>query len=532
MILCGSHAPVPYFNPAVTYTMRKLIVILGDQLNLDSVVFSDIDLSKDCVWMSEVKQESNHVWSHKARILLFLASMRNFARTLKSRGYWLIYHKIEDHDFSSIGTALLHDLRKFQPSSVELVQPGDHRVLQQITQTTRREGITLNVHEDQHFITTQAFFSDWFSRTKQPRMEYFYRRLRRTTGILMVGDKPVGGRWNFDKDNRQSFGKQGPGLLMAPSYPKTSKSFDSLKHYVERQFQDHPGYLEDFIWPTTRTQAVDALQDFIKHRLYSFGQHQDAMWIKQPFLFHSRLSTALNLKLLSPQEVMHAALGAWEHKRAPIASVEGFIRQIMGWREYVRGIYWAKMPDYEFSNALSAELPLPRFYWTGQTEMFCLQEIVLQILQYGYAHHIQRLMVTGLFCLLLGVQPRLVHEWYLAMFVDAVEWVEMPNTIGMSQYGDNGLLASKPYIASGKYIQRMSNYCSQCRYNPGRLDTDTACPFNILYWDFLLRHEKKFSQHPRMGLQIRNLEKFSRLERKRIRRHANKIRHACCDETV
>jgi deoxyribodipyrimidine photolyase-related protein len=293
---------------------------------------------------------------------------------------------------------------------------------------------------------------------------------------------------------------------------------------VEARFPEHPGSLVDFDWPLTTEEARLCLHDFIEKRLPDFGDYQDAMWTREPWLFHSRLSVVMNLKLLDPREVIAAAEKAYRSGSAPLAAVEGFIRQILGWREYVRGIYWHFMPDYVGLNELQATQPLPKFYWDGQTEMSCLHDAIGQTLRYGYAHHIQRLMVTGLFALLLGVRPQAVHEWYLAVYVDAIEWVELPNTLGMSQHGDGGIMASKPYIASGKYIQRMSNYCSGCRYDPAKSMGANACPFTTLYWDFLMRHEDRLKQNQRMSMQVRNLNRLSEGDKTAIREQAEAVR--------
>jgi deoxyribodipyrimidine photolyase-related protein len=289
------------------------------------------------------------------------------------------------------------------------------------------------------------------------------------------------------------------------------------------RFRDHPGSLSDFDWPVTLFQARTALSDFIVNRLPDFGDYQDAMWTGQPWLYHSRLSAAMNVKILNPREVVSAAEEAYRTGRAPLAAVEGFIRQILGWREYVRGIYWRFMPEYLERNALKATRPLPDFYWTGDTDFACLKAAIGQTLQFGYAHHIQRLMVTGLFALLLGVDPKHVHEWYLAVYVDAVEWVELPNTLGMSQFADGGIMASKPYCASGKYIQRMSNYCQGCRYDPAESTGETACPFTTLYWDFLMRHEAMLAANPRTVMQVKNLNRLSNEKKSAIRSQAKRL---------
>jgi deoxyribodipyrimidine photolyase-related protein len=351
--------------------------------------------------------------------------------------------------------------------------------------------------------------------------------MRREHRVLLdAAGEPEGGEWNFDSDNRKSFGKAGPPRLTdsAPRAFLPDATTREVLREVAEAFPDNPGDLASFDWPVTPAEALLALQDFIQHRLTYFGDYQDAMWTAEPWLFHSRLSAALNLKLLSPRVVIAAVEAEYRAGRAPLAAVEGFIRQILGWREYVRGVYWLHMPGYLERNALGADRPLPEFFWTGDTPMRCLADALGQTLRLGYAHHIQRLMVTGLYCLLLGVDPREVHRWYLSVYVDAVEWVELPNTLGMSQYADGGVMASKPYVASGKYIERMSNYCAGCRYRPDRASGEDACPFTTLYWDFLLRHEKLLAANQRMSLQVRNLARLSAGEREAITARAAAIR--------
>ncbi len=368
--------------------------------------------------------------------------------------------------------------------------------------------------------------------------------MRRKHNVLMDGDEPVGGVWNFDKENRRSFGKEGPGLVPKPVGFPPDATTRAVIELVKTKFAKHPGRLEKFDWPVTRAQAQEALADFIADRLPDFGRVEDAMWTREPYLYHSRLSAALNLKLLDPREVIAAAVAAWresgtcvslvqseKRKRKrdayatiPLPAVEGFVRQVLGWREYVRGVYWLHMPGYAERNVLGANQKLPGFYWTGDTEMNCLREVIGQTLEYGFAHHIQRLMVTGLYALLLGVDPVEVHKWYLAVYVDAVEWVELPNVLGMSQYADGGVMASKPYVATGKYIQRMSNYCDGCRFNPAKSTGPDACPFTTLYWDFLLRHETLLRRNQRMTMQLQNLSRKSAADRRAIRAAAQPLR--------
>ncbi len=344
----------------------------------------------------------------------------------------------------------------------------------------------------------------------------------------MENDQPAGGKWNFDAENRASFPAGGPGNIPQPDgFPPDEITLEVLR-LVEMRFPETRGSLRHFDWPVTPEQAQAALDDFIEHRLPLFGRFQDAMWTDQPVLYHSRLSAAMNLKLLEARDAVRAAEQAWRHGVAPLASAEGFIRQILGWREYVRGVYWLWMPEYAEWNFLEAHAPLPRFYWTGETEMRCLREVIGQTLERGYAHHIQRLMVAGLFALLAGVEPRRIHEWFLGIYVDAVEWVELPNVLGMSQFADGGRMASKPYAASGRYIARMSNYCRGCRYDPARAVGENACPFTALYWDFLMRNEAKLRRVPRMEMQLANLGRLGPAERRDIRRQAGHVLKEVC----
>jgi deoxyribodipyrimidine photolyase-related protein len=349
--------------------------------------------------------------------------------------------------------------------------------------------------------------------------------LRRAHGVLLDADGgPEGGDWNFDAENRGAFSKKGPGALPAPRAFAPDATTRDVLVLVETHFASHPGKLAAFDWPVTPEQAREALDDFLTHRLPHFGTYQDAMWSGEPWLYHSRLSAAMNLKLLDPRVVVRETERAYRDGRVPLASAEGFIRQILGWREYVRGIYWLYMPSYLKRNALDAHESLPSFYWNADTEMACLRDAITQTLDLGYAHHIQRLMVTGLYALMLGVDPTAVHEWYLAVYVDAVEWVELPNTLGMSQYGDGGVMASKPYVATGKYIQRMSNHCTSCRFDPAKNSGDDACPFTTLYWDFLMRHEPMLAANQRMSLQVRNLARITPKDRAAIQERATEIR--------
>ena len=505
-------------------SLRHLVIVLGDQLDETASALDGFDPACDRVWMAEVAEESEHVWSHKARVALFLSAMRHFAGQLGERGLPVDYHTLEDHDHASLGAALGASIERARPQALVLTRPGDHRVLEGLRRVAADQDVALDLREDRHFIGSPEDFASWARGRRQLTMEYFYRMLRKRTGYLMRDGEPVGGRWNFDADNRHSFGAQGPGWLPAPRRFEADAITREVLDLVDRRFADHPGSLAAFDWPVTRTQALLALEDFIAHRLPAFGAYQDAMWTGEPWLYHSRLAAALNLKLLSPVEVIEAAIAAHDGGAAPLAAVEGFVRQVLGWREFVHGLYWLRMPEYAQANALDASAALPAFYWSGETDMHCLAQALGQTLEHGYAHHIQRLMVTGLYALLLGVEPRQVHAWYLAVYVDAVEWVELPNTLGMSQYADGGLMGSKPYVASGRYIDRMSDYCRHCRFLPDRRVGDDACPFTTLYWDFLDRHRDRFATHPRAAMQWRNLRHVPKEEMEAIRARARAIR--------
>jgi len=505
--------------------VRNLVVVLGDQLDPRSSAFDDFDPRQDCVWMTEVASEARHVWTHKARIALFLTAMRHFRDALQKRRTKVWYRQLDDAenngDFASELEAAVGQLK---PERIVMVEPGEWRVLQLFGETAARLNVPLEVRPDRHFLCTHEEFAGHARGRKQLRLEYFYREMRRRYDVLMDGDQPEGGEWNYDASNRRAFSKAGPGDLAEPRRFHPDAVTRGVLQMVEQRFADHPGDLAKFDWPVTPKQARLALSDFVEHRLAHFGDYQDAMWTNEPLLYHSRLSAALNLKLLDPREVIEIAEAAYRADQAHLASVEGFIRQVLGWREYVRGVYWLYMPEYLERNSLGADLPLPDFYWTGETDMNCLHQAVSQTREYGYAHHIQRLMVTGLFALLLGVSPKEVHQWYLAVYVDAVEWVELPNTLGMSQFADDGIMASKPYVASGKYIDRMSNYCGECRFDPALATGDNACPVTTLYWDFLMRHQQRLAKNRRMSLQLKNLERKDERERRAIRQRAAEIR--------
>ena len=512
--------------------LRNLVVVLGDQLDLGAAAFDGFDAAQDAVWMAEVADESTHVWSSKQRTVMFLAAMRHFGLALQEAGRPLHYTRLDDPaNLGSLQAQLHAHIHQWRPTGLVMTAPGDWRVLQAIKGVARARGLPLDIREDRHFYSSVRDFAAHARGRKSLRMEYFYREMRKRHGVLMqagqgaAADQPEGGQWNFDADNREAFAAAGPGPVPPPARFEPDAVTREVIALVESRFANHPGQLDSFAWPVTREQALASLRRFIAQRLPLFGRYQDALWPGEPWLYHAHLAAALNCKLLQAREVVDAAVAAYRAGAAPLASVEGFVRQILGWREYVRGIYWTRMPGYAELNALDAQQDLPAWYWTGATDMACLRDAIGQTLAHGYAHHIQRLMVTGLFALMYGVQPQQVHAWYLAVYVDAVEWVELPNTLGMSQYADGGLMASKPYVATGKYIQRMSPHCKGCRYDPALRTGEKACPFTTLYWDFLMRHEATLAANPRMALQVKNLARLDEAQKLAIRERAAAIRN-------
>jgi deoxyribodipyrimidine photolyase-related protein len=512
---------------ALPHRVRHLVIVLGDQLDEQSSALQGFDAAQDVVWMAEVAEESTHVWSAKQRIAVFLSAMRHFAKALRARQVPLRYTCMEDPD--NLGTLALElgrAIAELQPAGLVLCAPGDWRVLQSLRAVAQQAKLALDLRDDPHFFSTVREFSAHAEGRKQLRLEYWYRALRKQHGILMDGAQPAGGQWNFDADNRESFGKAGPQNVPPPTRFAPDAITLEVIALVNQRFAAHPGRLDSFGWPVTRAQALLALQAFVQQRLPLFGKFEDAMWSGEVWLYHSHLSCALNLKLLQAREVVQAAEDAYRTGHAPLAAVEGFIRQILGWREYVRGMYWTQMPGYLQRNALDAQAELPAWYWSGATDMACLKDAIGQTLEHGYAHHIQRLMVTGLYALLFGMRPQAVHAWYLSVYVDAVEWVELPNTLGMGQFADGGLMASKPYVASGKYIQRMGNHCKGCKYDPALSTGDTACPYTTLYWDFLMRHETLLKKNPRLAMQLKNLQRLDLPTRDAIRAQADAHRQS------
>ncbi len=501
-----------------------LRLVLGDQLTATLSALRDLDPARDVVLLAEVRAETEYVPHHPQKIALVLSAMRHFAADLRARGVTVRYVALDEPGNSG---SLLGEVGRavadFLPEAVVITEPGEWRLFAEMQCWGKHLGLPVEIRTDDRFLTSRADFAAWMTGRKAPRMEHFYREIRRRTGLLMTADgKPKGGAWNYDADNRKAL-KPGTPLPPTPLFPP-DRTTQAVLDLVGTRFGHHFGRLEGFNWPATRIDALRLLDHFIRAGLPAFGDYQDAMQDGEPFLFHSRLSAALNIGLLEPLEVCRAAEDAYRHGLAPLNAAEGFIRQIIGWREYVRGIYWHHMPDYATLNALCADRSLPAFYWGGETDMNCLSQAIGQTRDHAYAHHIQRLMVTGNFALLLGVNPREVGEWYLAVYADAYEWVEMPNTHGMALFADGGVMASKPYAASGKYIDRMSNHCASCRYDVKSAEGEHACPFNALYWDFIARNEDRLARNPRMAMIYRSFAKMAPARRDALRARAQTLR--------
>ncbi|MCA0303054.1 MAG: cryptochrome/photolyase family protein [Proteobacteria bacterium] len=489
--------------------MSVLRVVLGDQLSADLPTLADLDREHDVVLMMEVAQEATYVRHHKQKLVLFLSAMRHFAADLAAAGIRVDYVRLDDPaNTGSFDGEVARALQRHRVERVVVTEPGEWRVQQAIETWSTRLGRPVEIRADTRFYASRARFEKWARGRRTWRLEHFYRELRREHGVLMDGDQPAGGAWNFDPENR----KRLPPDLPVPTRRRFAPDAVTreVMALVEARFPDHFGTLDAFGWPVTRTEALAALADFVDSALPRFGDYQDAMKAGAPFLFHSLLAPALNLGLLSAREVCAAAETAWRDGRAPINAVEGFVRQILGWREYVRGVYWTLMPDYAASNRLNASRPLPDFYWTGDTDMRCVAQAVAMTCDHAYSHHIQRLMVTGNFALLAGVAPEQIERWYLAVYADALEWVEMPNTLGMATFADGGRMASKPYAASGAYIDRMSDFCRGCAYDVKQKTGPKACPFNRLYWAFLIRNRGVLEGNPRLAMPYRTLAAWSK----------------------
>ncbi len=480
--------------------------ILGDQLNQSISSLCDVDKENDVIFMCEVWDEATYVRHHKKKIAFIFSCMRHFAQSLEEAGYNVHYVRLDDaNNTGSFLSELQRVISIHKPDEVVLTQPSEYRVLEFFQNL--QLPIPLHIREDDRFLCDQKTFKKWASGRKQLRMEYFYREMRKKYNILMQDDQPVGGAWNYDSDNRKS-PKQDlviPGHYTAHIDDITQEVIE----LVEKRFSDHFGDLKPFHFAVTRDQALYALDKFIQERLINFGDYQDAMVQGEPWMYHSHLSFYINCGLLLPLECVRAAEDAYYNKQAPLNAVEGFIRQIIGWREYVRGIYWLKMPNYEEENFLEATRKLPALYWGAETQMNCMRQCVKETKENSYAHHIQRLMVLGNFALIAGLDIKEVNEWYMIVYADAYQWVELPNVSGMILFADGGFLGSKPYAASGSYINKMSNYCKNCRYSVHKKNGPQACPFNYLYWNFLIENKDKLRGNHRLGMIYKTLERMN-----------------------
>jgi len=501
--------------------MSSIIAILGDQLNLNISSLKNCDKEKDIILMCEVLEECNTPRHHKKKIAFILSSMRHFADELKKSGFNILYVKLDDEDNThSFKSEILRFCKRYNVNKVKITNPGEYRVLQNLN-FLKQENINLQIIEDDRFLCSIDEFKDFAKGKKSILMESFYRKMRVKYGILMDGDKPVGGKWNYDLENRKPPKKD----LRIPDHYRNQPDqiTKTVMDLVNKKFSNHFGDIEPFYFAVNSNQAMSAFKKFINERLENFGTYQDAMIEDEDFMFHSHIGFYLNNGLLEPLEVIKLVEEEYKKGKVNINSAEGFIRQILGWREYIRGIYWLKMPEYKKLNFLNAKNKLPEFYWSGKTKMNCVKECVRNTKQNSYAHHIQRLMVLGNFALIAGIDPHKVNEWYLIVYADAYEWVELPNVSGMVLFADGGILATKPYAASGSYINKMSNYCKNCSYKVKEKNGEEACPFNYLYWNFLLENKSVLSKNHRMAMVYRVLEKFDKEKIENIKNDSQKF---------
>ena len=501
--------------------IKEVRLILGDQLYGGHSWFDKVN-PEVLYLMMEVRSETDYVSHHIQKVVAFFAAMRTFAADLSAKGHQILYLGLDDpRNKQSFGENLMWVLEENPEAAWAYQLPDEYRLDQLFMELSSQFKVSSRRVDTEHFLCERGAVKDFFVGKKQYLLESFYRHLRKQTGLLMEGSKPSGGKWNFDSENRQKYYGQVP----LPPRLKLANQVDELLEMVRKAGVQTIGSIHNnqLEWPINRVQSLQLLEHFCKHGLPHFGSYQDAMSEADPFLFHSRISFALNAKILHPREVLNRVVQEWEDRpdQISLAQVEGFVRQILGWREYIRGIYWAEMPAYLESNALGHKLPLPSWFWNAKTRMRCLSHSIEQSLKYAYAHHIQRLMVTGNFALLAGIAPAEVDRWYLGIYIDAIEWVELPNTRGMSQFADGGLLATKPYVSSANYLRKMGHYCEECSYDAKSRHGMLACPFNSLYWDFHDRHREKLIRNPRIGMVYRTWDKMDSAEQVAIRNKAS-----------
>ncbi|WP_420142928.1 cryptochrome/photolyase family protein [Sphingomonas sp.] len=500
--------------------MITLAPVLGDQLSLGLSSLAGADPGSTVILMMEVAEETGYARHHKAKIAYILSAMRHHAEALRAEGWRVDYVPLDDPDNQGSFTGeVARAVARHAPDRIVATEAGEWRVQAMLESWETLFGLPVEICPDDRFLARHAEFDAWAEGRRELRMEYFYRSMRVRTGLLMTPEgEPEGGRWNYDTENRKP--AKADLLMPRPLSFTPDVVTEEVLALVAARFADHPGSLDGFVYAVTRADAERQADAFFAHALPEFGPYEDAMLTGERHLWHSILSPYLNSGLLDPLDLCRRAEAEYRAGRAPLNSAEGYIRQILGWREYMRGIYWREGPDYVARNALDHRRALPAFYWSGETDLFCLRETIGQTLATAHAHHIQRLMVTGNFALLIGADPAEVHRWYLEIYLDAYEWVELPNTLGMSQFGDGGIIASKPYISSGAYIDRMSDYCGQCRYDVKQRTGPDACPFNALYWDFLARHRERFAGNQRMRGPYRNWDRFDDATQAAIRAQA------------
>ena len=503
--------------------MTTLKLVLGDQLNPNHSWFADADPEAIIVFM-EVHQETQYVLHHAQKVIAIFAAMRDLAGWLSSRGHRVHYLAIDDpENLQAFGPNLDWMLARYEATGFLYQEPDEWRLDQQLADYVALCAVPGKMVDSEHFLTRRETAGELFRDRKQWLMESFYRHMRVRHDVLMEGrNRPVGGKWNFDQDNRKPW----PGHPTEPADRRPRHDHSALWQIIVRSGVRSFGepQARDFAWPLNRAEALAQLDDFVTHALPHFGDYQDAMSSRGKRLFHSLLSFALNVKMLNPAEVIARAVAAGRDGSAPLEAVEGFVRQILGWREYVRGFYWSKMPGYAEENYFGHDRDLPPWFWTGETQMNCLSQAIGSSLEDAHTHHIQRLMVIGNFALLAGLDPRQVHQWYLGIYIDAFEWVELPNTLGMSQFADGGLLATKPYVSSAAYIHRMSDYCSDCRYDRKQRLGPEACPFNALYWDFFDRNRARLAANHRLAMPLRQLDRMELGDLQAIREQASAFR--------
>lgn len=488
--------------------MDTLRVILNDQLSLDISSLQDVDKSKDQVLLVEDLDYYQHVKHHKQKLILLIAAQRKFAQKLEEQDFKVVYKKLTNTTKSlNIWDELDKLASQKKPKRIVITHPSEYHVLQKLIKFKSKTKIPVEILEDDSFISSIEEFKEFAKDKKNLTMEFFYRKLRQKHNVLMENGVPIGGKYNYDAQNRKPPAKNLKAIK--PYQVKLDQIVSEVIQLVQDKFKDHFGSI-DFKYATSREQALRVLTKFIQEKLTKFGDYQDAMLEADPWLYHSHISMYLNIGLLNPKECILKAQDAYFDHKAPLNSVEGFIRQILGWREYVRGIYWFKMPSYAKENYFSASKKLPEFFWTGKTKLNCLAQSIKNTHDNAYAHHIQRLMVLGNFALLAGINPKYVNEWYLIVYLDAFEWVELPNVTGMILYADGGYLASKPYAASGSYINKMSDYCKNCSYKVAKKNGPNACPFNYLYWNFLINNKAKLYKNQRLRMPYATLNKMSK----------------------